>query len=124
MAMTLRESDAPRGFSSKVAEYVQKPAWPTPKFLKDQIRVTTPPDGGMRIDFAVRSGSPLPYLYAVRARAERGDLFEEVIDYDHIGPFSTDDWVLEITRWHPAQLKLAVGIEPFEIRTDRVVLVL
>lgn len=120
MAMMLRESDSPRTFASKLAEYVQKPAWPTPKFLKDQIRVSRMPNGGRRLDFAVRQGSPFPLIYTITACAENEGLFEELVDFDHIGPFSTDDWVLEITDWTPEIVVLKVGIEPFEFQTDMV----
>ncbi len=120
MAMMLRESDSPRTFASKLAEYVQKPAWPTPKFLKDQIRVSPMPNGGRRLDFAVRQGSPFPLIYTITACAENAGLFEELVDFDHIGPFSTDDWVLEITDWTPEIVVLKVGIEPFEFQTDMV----
>lgn len=120
MAMMLRESDSPRTFASKLAEYVQKPAWPTPKFLKDQIRVSRMPNGGRRLDFAVRQGSPFPLIYNITARASNERLFEELVDFDHIGPFSTDDWVLEITNWTPEIVVLRVGVEPLEIQTDQV----
>ena len=120
--MLLRESDKPRTFESKVAEYVQKPAWPVPKILKDQIKVSNMLRGGRRVEFAIRQGAPMPFIYTVLARVEGGNQFEELVDYDHIGPFSTDDWTLEITGWEPRQLTLRVGIEPFEIQTDRVVI--
>lgn len=120
----LRESDAPRTLASKLAEWVQKPARPKPFILKDQIRASRIPSGGRRVDFAIRQGSPFPIIYSVLARAtdSRGQ-FEEVIDYDHIGPFSTDDWVLEIRDWLPDQIIIKVGLEPFEFEMDRVSIV-
>jgi hypothetical protein len=120
MAMMLRESDSPRTFASKIAEYVQKPAWPTPKFLKDQVKVSPMPNGGRRLDFAIRQGTPFPIIYNITARAENDQHFEELVDFDHVGPFSTDDWVLEITGWTPEIVVLKVGIEPFEFQTDEV----
>jgi hypothetical protein len=123
MAMVLRESDAPRSFSSKVAEYVQKPAWPGIKFLKDQIKVSDITNG-KRVDFAIRQGTPFPLIYAITARAEEAGMIDELVDYDHIGPFSTDDWVLEITEWRPKTVILKVGLEPFEILLDEASVVL
>ncbi len=121
MTLTLLESDRPRTFSSKLAEYVQKPARLKPSILKDQVKTSRIPSGGTRIDFAVRQGSPFPIIYSVLARAnnDRGS-FEEMIDYDHIGPFSTDDWVLEIRGWQADSVVLQIGIEPFEIKVDDV----
>ena len=119
MAILLRESDAPRSFQSKIAEYVQKPAAPTIRFLKDQIKVEEVPGGGKRIRFALRSGLPIPLIYSVLIRAQGNGLVDELIDYDHIAPFSTDDWVADISGFSPDSVHLEVGIEPFEIRTDR-----
>lgn len=123
MAMVLRESDRPRKFASKLAEFVQKPAAPTILFLKDQLRVEPMPTG-RRVVFAVRSGLPIPIIYTIFSRASDGRLSEEMADYDHIGPFSTDDWVLEITGWKPDTVHLKLGIEPFEFFTDEVSVVL
>lgn len=121
MTLVLIESDRPRTLSSKLAEYVQKPARPKLVFLKDQIKTSRIPSGGKRVEFAIRQGSPFPIIYSVLARAnnDRG-LFEQLIDYDHIGPFSTDDWVLEILGWEPDTVVLRLGIEPFEFQTDEV----
>lgn len=126
MALKIYESDIPRTFHSKLAEYVQKPAWPSLRFLKAQVRVTRGP-GRVRIDFAVRSGLPIPLIYAIWVEAyntHEGEMLERGYEYDHIGPLSTDDWTVEISEWVPSKVVLRVGIEPFEIGTDRVEIVL
>ena len=119
MALKLYESDSPRSFNSKLAEYTAKPAWPSIRFLKDQISVITQPSG-KRIEFAVRSGLPIPLVYTIYVEAMRGDKSEKIHTYDHIGPISTDDWVLEIEEWEPEKVEMKVGIEPWEIGTDTV----
>ena len=125
MTMILRESDNPRTFMSKFVEYVQKPAWPSLKFLKDNIRTSLIPDGGHRVEFEVRSGVIIPFIYTIQAVASNlQGLEEELVDYDHIGPLSTDGWVLEIRGWEPQELVLTLGIMPFEIRTDQAQIVL
>ena len=61
--LALRESDAPRTLSSKLVEYVQKPAFPSLRFLKDGVKVSAIPGGGRRVDFSIRQGTPIPIVY-------------------------------------------------------------
>ena len=123
MALKLYESDTPRTFQSKFTEYVQKPAWPSLRFLKDQVQVRDQPEG-TRIEFAVRSGLPVPLIYAIYVEALGSSQSEKTYDYEHIGPFSTDDWVLEIREWEPERVEVRVGLEPFEVQTDSIEVVL
>ena len=38
---------------------------------------------------------------------------------DHIGPFSIDDWILDMGNKAESQVDIRVGILPFEILTDK-----
>jgi len=53
-----------------------------------------------------------------------GVSYDSFVDYiektDHIDPFSVDDWRLALDSTSPAQIELAVGLVPFEITTDKV----
>ena len=112
----LREIDKPKTLGEKVAKYLARPPQPVLRFYGDSsIEVT---DNKRHILFAVRNGLPLPLLYGIYVEVK----YDEAIDYiektDHIGPFSIDNWRLTLDTIEPAQLKLIVGLVPFEIKTD------
>ncbi|GAJ20461.1 unnamed protein product, partial [marine sediment metagenome] len=45
--------------------------------------------------------------------------FDFILETDHIGPFSTDDWRLTLDTTLPAQIELRIGLVPFELLLDQ-----
>jgi hypothetical protein len=114
----LRESDVPKSFSEKVAEYLARPPQPILKFYGGFS--TEVSDGKRHLLFAVRNGLPLPLLYGIYVRAQYNSSLADYIEKtDHIGPFSIDDWRLTLDTTAQAVIQIVVGIIPFEIETDR-----
>lgn len=120
MFLELVEVDRPKTFSEKLSEYLARPPQPILRFYGDFSTETT--NGKRHILFAVRNGLPFPLLYGIYVEA-RYDAFVDYIEKtDHIGPFSADDWRLTIDTTEPSQIELRVGLVPFEILTDRVLI--
>jgi len=113
----LRESDRPKSLGEKIAEALSRPPMPILKFYGD-FR-TEMADGKRHLLFAVRNGMPLPLFYGIYVRTSYDSFTDYVEKTDHIGPFSIDDWRLTLDTTEPAQIKLRVGLLPFEILTDR-----
>ena len=114
----LRESDRPKSFGEKLAEYLARPPQPILRFYGDFK--TEESDDKRHLLFAVRNGLPLPLIYGIYVRAEYNSSVDYIEKTDHIGAFSTDDWRLTFEILGPAQLEIRVGLVPFEILTDRV----
>jgi hypothetical protein len=110
--LLLRESDTPKSIGEKIAEYFARPPQPILRFYHEFT--VSSGDGKRVLHFAVRNGLPLPLLYGIYVTA--GNEYTEKTD--HIGPWSTDDWALEITN-SGTLVDLRVGIIPFEILTDK-----
>ena len=109
----LRESDRPKSLGEKIAEYVARPPQPILRFYGDFS--TEGSDGRRVLHFAVRNGLPLPLLYGIYVGANS----EYLEKTDHIGPFSTDNWILETESKGESQVDIRVGLLPFEILTDK-----
>ena len=110
----LREVDTPKSLGEKISEYLARPPQPILRFYGDFSTELT--NGKRHLLFAVRNGLPLPLLYGIYVKTN----YDYIEKTDHIGPFSTDDWRLTLDTTEPAQIKLRVGLVPFEIMTDRV----
>lgn len=113
----LRESDRPKSFGEKIAEYMARPPQPILRFYGDFG--TEVSNGGKHLLFAVRNGLPLPLLYGIYVQVSHDSFSEYIEKTDHIGPFSIDDWRLTLDTTEPAEVEIRVGILPFEILTDR-----
>jgi len=114
----LRESDRPKSLDEKIAEYVARPPQPILRFHGD-FR-TEKADGRRVLHFAVRNGLPLPLFYGIYVESNA----EYIEKTDHIGPFSIDDWILDMESKGESQVDIRVGIVPFEILTDKARVVL
>jgi len=114
----LRESDRPKTLGEKIAEYLSRPPLPVLRFYGDFS--TEMADGKRHLLFAVRNGLPLPLFYGIYVRTSYDSFTDYIEKTDHIGPFSIDDWRLTLDTMQPAQIKIRVGLLPFEILTDRV----
>lgn len=109
----LRESDKPKSLGEKIAEYVSRPPLPILRFYGD---FSTEGANGRRVlHFAVRNGLPLPLFYGIYIEAD-GEYIEKP---DHIGPFSIDDWILDMESKGESQVNIRIGVLPFEILTDK-----
>ena len=109
----LRESDRPKSLGEKIAEYVARPPQPIIRFYGDFS--TEASDGRRVLHFAVRNGLPLPLFYGIYVEAD-GEYLEKT---DHIGPFSIDNWMLDMKNKAESLVEIRVGLLPFEILTDR-----
>lgn len=109
MIRKLVESDRPRSLREKLAEYLARPPQPVLRFFGGFKRE------GNTFMFNVRNGLPLPLLYGVYISGDNGDYQEAT---DHIGPFSTDNWMVVFDRM-PNKISIRVGLVPFEIQTDK-----
>jgi len=109
----LRETDRPKSLGEKIAEYVARPPQPILRFYGNFS--TEGSDGRRVLHFAVRNGLPLPLLYGIYVKAD-GEYLEKT---DHIGPFSIDDWILDMESNGESQVDIRVGVLPFEILTDK-----
>lgn len=117
MILELVEADKPKNIGEKISEFMARPPLPLLRFYGD---FSTEADNGERhILFALRSGVPLPLFYGVYAEARYDDFTDYIEKTDHIGPFSTDDWRLSLDTTRAAQIKIRVGILPFEILADK-----
>lgn len=114
----LRESDRPKSLGEKIAEALSKPPMPILRFYGDFS--TEMANGKRHLLFAVRNGMPLPLFYGIYVRTSYNSFTDYIEKTDHIGPFSTDDWRLTLDTPGPSQIKIRVGLLPFEILTDRV----
>jgi hypothetical protein len=63
----------------------------------------------------VRNGLPLPLLYGIYVEANA----EYIEKTDHIGPFSIDNWILDMESKGESKVDIRVGLLPFEILTDK-----
>ena len=108
MIQLLRESDIPKTFKQKVAEFAARPPQPILRF-RDEPRWED-----NTLHFNLRNGLPLPLLYGIYVEAD-GDYAEKT---DHMHAFSTDSWCLTFDR-RPAKVQIKVGLVPWEIQTDR-----
>jgi len=115
--LLLKESDRPKTFGEKIAEYVARPPLPILRFYGDFS--TELANGGRHIHFAVRNGLPLPLLYGIYVEATYNGFTDYIEKADHIGPLSTDDWRLTLDNTKPAEVGIRLGILPLEIFTDR-----
>jgi len=113
MVLILKESDRPKSLGEKIAEYLARPPQPILKFYGDFS--TDGVDGRRVLHFAVRNGLPLPLLYGIYVEAD-GEYLEKA---DHIGPFSIDNWILDMESEGESQVDIRVGVLPFEILTDK-----
>lgn len=120
MILKLVEVDRPKLLGGKIAEYLAKPPQPILRFYGDFSSQAS--DGERHLLFAVRNGVPLPLLYGIHIRVSYDSFVDYIEKTDHIGPFSVDDWRLTLDTTSPAQIELIVGLVPFEITTDRVLL--
>ena len=111
--LLLRESDRPKSLGEKIAEYVAKPPQPVLRFYGDFS--TEGADGRRVLHFAVRNGLPLPLLYGIYVTAN-GEYLEKT---DHIGPFSIDNWRLDMETKVDSLVDIRVSLLPFEILTDK-----
>jgi len=118
MILELVEVDRPKTLGQKIAEYLAKPPQPVLRFYGDFSTETS--DGKRHLLFAVRNGLPLPLLYGIYVRVSYDSFVDYIEKTDHIDPFSVDDWRLALDSTSPAQIELAVGLVPFEITTDKV----
>ncbi|MHA1812892.1 MAG: hypothetical protein ACTSYX_05585 [Candidatus Thorarchaeota archaeon] len=113
MILRLVESDRPKSFGEKMAEYLAHPPQPVLRFYGDIS------SDGSHITFAVRNGLPLPLLYGVYVTVTRNSSIVGYLDEtDHIGAFSTDVWRLTLDNMAPANVEIRLGLVPFEIMTD------
>ena len=111
--LLLRESDRPKSMGEKIAEYVARPPQPVLRFYGD---FSTEGANDRRVlHFAVRNGLPLPLLYGIYVEAN-GEYIEKT---DHIGPFSIDNWILDMENREETQVDIRVGLLPFELLTDK-----
>ena len=108
MIVDLIESDVPRTFKYKLAEYLARPPQPVLRFYGLHSWE------GNALKFQVRNGLPLPVLYGIYVEAD-GD-YREVTD--HIGPFSTDRWKVVFDQ-RPSKASIKLGLVPFEIQADK-----
>jgi len=113
----LRESDRPKSFGEKLAEYLARPPQPILRFYGDFK--TEESDDKRHLLFAVRNGLPLPLLYGIYVRAEYNSSVDYIEKTDHIGTFSIDNWRLTLDTLEPAVVEMRVGLIPLEIMTDR-----
>jgi len=113
----LRESDKPKTFGEKLAEYLARPPLPILRFYGD-FKVEES-DDKRHILLAVRNGLPLPLLYGIYVRAKYNSSVDYIEKTDHIGPFSIDDWRLTLDTVEPAAVEIVVGLIPLEIMTDQ-----
>jgi len=113
----LKESDRPKSFGEKLAEYLASPPLPILRFYGD-FKIEEA-DDKRHILLAVRNGLPLPLFYGIYVRAEYNSSADYIEKTDHIGTFSVDDWRLTLNTLEPAVVEIRVGIVPFEILTDR-----
>uniref|UniRef100_A0A6M3M6C6 Uncharacterized protein n=1 Tax=viral metagenome TaxID=1070528 RepID=A0A6M3M6C6_9ZZZZ len=119
MILELVEVDRPKTLGQKIAEYLAKPPQPVLRFYGDFSTETS--DGKRHLLFAVRNGMLLPLLYGIYVTVRYDDSFVDYIEKtDHIAPFSVDGWRLTLDSTSPAQIELLVGLVPFEITTDKV----
>ena len=109
----LRESDRPKSLGEKIAEYVARPPRPILRFYGNFS--TDGADGRRVLHFAMRNGLPLPLFYGIYVEAD-GEYLEKT---DHIGPWSIDNWILDMENKAESQVDIRVGILPFEILTDK-----
>lgn len=109
----LKESDRPKSMGEKIAEYVARPPQPILRFYGNFS--TEGANSSRVLHFAVRNGLPLPLLYGIYVEAD-GEYQEKT---DHIGPFSIDDWLLDMENKAESQVDIRVGLLPFEILTDK-----
>ncbi len=109
----LRESDRPKSLGEKIAEYMARPPRPILRFYGDFS--TEASDGRKLLHFAVRNGLPLPLFYGIYVESNA----EYLEKTDHIGPFSIDDWILDMESKGESQVDIRVGVLPFEILTDK-----
>ena len=112
----LKESDRPKSFGEKLAEYLARPPLPILRFYGD-FKIEEA-DDKRHILLAVRNGLPLPLFYGIYVRAEYNSSADYIEKTDHIGTFSVDDWRLTLNTLEPAVVEIRVGIVPFEILTD------
>ena len=109
----LRESDRPKSLGEKIAEYMAKPPQPILRFYGDFS--TEGSDGRRVLHVAVRNGLPLPLFYGIYVEANS----EYIEKNDHIGPWSIDNWILDMESKGESQVDIRVGVLPFEILTDK-----
>jgi hypothetical protein len=113
----LRESDRPKSLGEKIAEFLARPPQPILRFYGD---FSTEGANGRRVlHFAVRNGIPLPLFYGIYVEANA----EYLEKTDHIGPFSIDNWILDMESEadpdRESLVDIRVGLLPFEILTDK-----
>lgn len=118
--LLLKESDRPKSFGEKVAEFLARPPQPILRFYGDIAK-----SGGVsrHVSFSVRNGLPLPLFYGIYVETSHDSRSEYIEKTDHIGPFSVDDWRLTIESVTLADVEIRVGVLPFEILTDQVKIV-
>ena len=110
MIIEIVENDTPRDVKTKLAEYLARPPQPVLRFYGKHNWE------GSTFKFSVRNGMPIPLMYGVYIIAG-GDYRGAT---DHIGPFSTDNWKLEVDNTNLANVVIQLGLIPFEIKTDKV----
>lgn len=108
MITVLKESDWPKSFREKIAEFIGRPPKPLIRF-EDEPRWD-----GNTLHFAVRGGLPLPLLYDIYVEADGSEA--ERADFMHA--FSLDRWAVAFDK-RPSRVEIRVGIVPFEILGDR-----
>jgi len=116
MILQLVESDRPKTFLKKLAEYTASPPKPILRFYGPIDKKSGM--GKRHILFSVRNGVLLPLLYSVTIKVNYYGFTDYCRKDDHIGPFSVDDWRLTLENIEPGQLTIILGIVPFEITTD------
>ena len=117
MILELVESDVPKSLGEKIAELLSRPPMPVLRFYGDFS--TEVSDGKRHLLFAVRNGLPFPLIYGIYVRISYNSFTDYIEKTDHIGPFSIDDWRLDLDTVQPAQVEIRVGLIPFEILTDK-----
>jgi hypothetical protein len=118
----LRESDRPKSFGEKIAEYMARPPQPILRFYGDFS--TEVSNGGKHLLFAVRNGLPLPLFYGIYIQVLHDSFSEYIEKADHIGPFSIDNWRLTLDTTEPAVVEILVGLLPFEVLLDKAQIVI
>lgn len=120
MILELVEADKPKSLGEKIGEYLSRPPQPILKFYGQLSRGRIA--GGQHILFAVRNGLPVPLLYGICIEAKYNGFTDYMEKTDHIGPWSTDDWRLTLEAKGPAEVEIRVGLMPFEILTDQIMI--
>lgn len=116
--LLLRESDTPKSLGEKISEFLARPPQPILRFYGDFSKKTG--EGKKLLLFSVRNGLPLPLLYGIYVESDA----EYIEKTDHIGPWAVDNWALTVENPETDQVSIRVGIVPFEILTDRVLVVI